>query len=119
MGWCVARSSPCGRTVEYGHTNNMVAECAIAAQGGQCRLTRTLTRGRRAGQGRPLGLLLAWLQDPRIHEASRTTPGWHRPAFDERAAHRLAFAAAPGSEEMLSRERDPAHDEGEEPGYVA
>ena len=110
---------PHGRIVAYGNTHRIVAECTIAAHGDKCHLTRTLTEGRRAGQGRPLGLLLAWLQDPSIHEASRTTPGWHRPAFAERAACRSDFAWAPGAEEMLSRERAPAHDEGEEPGYVA
>ena len=115
----VCAQFPNGRIVVCGNTNNMVAKCTIAAHGGKCHLTRSLTSGRRAGQGRPLGLLLAWLADPSIHEASRTTPGWHRPAFDERAAHRLAFASAPGAEGILARERPQAHDEGEEPGYVA
>ena len=110
---------PNGRTVAYDTTNNMVAECTIADHGGGCFLARSLHRGPRAGQGRPVGLLLAWLNDPSIHEASRTRPGWHRPAFDERAAHRLAFASVPGAGEILRRERLPAHDEGEEPGEVA
>ena len=50
---------PHGSIVAYGNTKNMVAQCNIAAQGGKCHLTRTLTSSRRAGQGRRLGLLLA------------------------------------------------------------
>ena len=107
---------PHGSLVAYGNTKNMVAECNIEAHGGKCHLTRTLTRGRRAGQGRPLGLLLAWLHDPSIHLESRRSRGWLRPAFAERAAHRMAFVAAPGAEEMLKRERSPTRGEGEEPG---
>ena len=111
---------PVGCLVAYGNTKNMVAECTTPGHGSKCHLTRTLTRGHRAGQGRPLGLLLAWLHDPSIHEESRTRKeGWCRPAFDERAAHRMSFAAAPGAEEMLRRERSPSRGEGEEPGYVA
>ena len=119
MGLCVGRSSLMGVLFYYGNTKNTVAECNIEAHGGKCHLTRTLTRGRCAGQGRPLGLLLAWLHDPSIHLASRRRrSGWLRPAFEERATHRAIFAAAPGAEEMLKRERSPTRDEGEEPGYV-
>lgn len=42
---------------------SVCAHCTLEGHGGpcQCRRTRTLKAGRRAGQGRPLGHLLAWL----------------------------------------------------------
>ena len=115
---CRARF-PHGSLVAYFNTKNMVAECNIAAHGDKCHLTRTLRKGTKPGQGRPLGLLLAWLDDSSIHLESRRRKGWLRPAFAERAAHRMMFAAAPGAEEMLQRERPPMGGEGEEPPYVA
>ena len=107
-----------GRLVAYKTTGVCVAECSRPEHGGRCHLTRTLKAGRKVGSGRPLGLLLAWLQDPEIHEASRSRGDWVRPSFAERAAHRLVFQAVPGSEALTAMERVPLDDEGDEPPVV-
>ena len=107
-----------GRVTAYRTTCVMVAECNLPGHG-KCHLTRKMLGGPRPGQGRPLGLLLAWLHDPSTHFDSRAGQAWGRPSFEERMACRIAFAAAPGADAVLACEREPNPDEGDEPLYIA
>lgn len=99
----------------------MVAHCIVHGER-ECRLTRTTaaseTRGR-SGQGRPLGLLLSWLQcgcrgdmvDAKTHKGMRP---W--PTFDDRLRARQGFADVPESALWFAAEREQREDEpAEEP----
>ena len=80
----------------YENSSSMVMHCNCVGHGTGCRLTRTVkgsnTRGR-AGQGRPLGLLLAWAEwgvyhrDHKQHIQSRPFP----PLADRRRCRQAAL----------------------------
>jgi len=106
-----------GRILHYGANDNFMAECNMASHL-RCTLTRTARPGRRKGQGRPLGLLAAWLLDPDCHEESRSSAQWARPSFDERVFSRTLLAQTENGPELLQHERAAALDEGEEPAEV-
>ena len=74
---------------------------------------------RRAGQGRPLGLLLAWLAEAGRH----ATAGEHvhapdKPLFEARAHHRELNRGVPGMRLLWEAERPCRLNEGEEPELV-
>jgi len=102
----------------YTSNRNFFALCGLHSVAGvPCCLTRTSNPGRRKGQGRPLGLLSAWLQDPDSH-AGTSIVGWARPSFDERVTARAELEAVPGSEALFEQERPPKDGEGDEPPHV-
>eukprot|EP00971_Amphidinium_carterae_P344380 6484745-Amphidinium_carterae.2 len=96
----------------YTSTNQFVAEC-IQEGHGKCRLTRSaLPNPNRPAQGRPLGLLCAWLQKPccdrDVHLVLRLS-------FAERCLAREQIAAFPEGANLLGSERLLREGEGVEP----
>ena len=88
----------------------------------QARVTRTLKRGGKAGQGRPYGFLACWggMRCPgpaREHfEKSERDPGTEQVFTKaERLAARRRLQTDPEYEAMAGRERSPGGDEGSEP----
>ena len=110
-----------GYITVYLADNRMVAHCRRHGPR-ECRLTRGLqasaAAGRRA-QGRPLGLLLAWLRccdqfdDAAEHKGHRPFPN-----HEDRLAARTAFAAEADAEAWLACERPRREGEGLEPEAV-
>lgn len=103
----------------------MVAHCGNPAHGKRCRLSRSVQASAatsRIGQGRPVGLLGAWLmagqQDQNLttHEAHvRMRP---LPDLDSRRSARLLVAGRPDGLELLAFERPQRDGEPEEPESV-
>eukprot|EP00971_Amphidinium_carterae_P351871 6492314-Amphidinium_carterae.1 len=86
----------------------------------RCVLTRTSMAGRRAGQGRPLGLLTSWLaMGPTVVDKASHWDAAAWPNHATRHEHRTLLAQLEGGIEMLSFERDQREDEPEEPDRVA
>ena len=73
--------------------------------------------GKRRGQGRPLGILAAWLMDPELHIPSRGRQ-WVRPTEPERALARHFLQDEPNSELLFDEERDSQLGHLEEPPLV-
>jgi len=98
-----------GYIVYYASHNDFYAVCS---HGSRCRMTRTrLASGTRPNQGRPLGLLAAWLLKPQADKASHTLR-WNKVfAYDERVAARQQFALAACADLLLGLERPARADE--------
>ena len=95
-----------GKLSLYYARRTLVAECDNPLHG-KCHLTRTLRRakrGRQTQQGRPLGLMLAWMakgcgRDSKRHHWAEDC--W--PTFGERTAARAAFQGlADGGSEVAA-----------------
>ena len=87
-----------------------------------CSKQRTLRSGKRAGQGRPVGLLVAWLRDQANHDCHTSHSQYSAVAgkFDVRLKARQEFAALPNAAWWLSKERAKSADEThDEPTVVA
>jgi hypothetical protein len=95
----------------------MVAHCAVHGING-CRLTR-ITRASpmlaRAGQGKPIGLLCAWLKAPETHMPKGVRLPTPVPCLAERQAARAAFEHLPGSHLFTLHERPCRAEEPNEP----
>ena len=79
----------------------------------RCVLTRTAEPGSRPQQGRPVGLLTAWLAAGAAFEDRATR--WDRrqwPGADDRAAARDYLEQTPGGLDMLRHERPQLPGEG-------
>ena len=73
----------------------------------------------RSGQGRPPGLLLAWLASAHEYEAAFDPVHGELPAIEARLFHRNWNRATPGVQYLMENaERPPRPDEGEEPDVV-
>ena len=110
-----------GYITVYLADNRMVAHCRRHGPR-ECRLTRGLqasAAASRRAQGRPLGLLLAWLRccdefaDAAEHKGHRPFP-----SHEARLAARTAFAAEADSEAWFAVERPRREGEGLEPEAV-
>ena len=91
----------------------MTAHCTVHGEG--CRRSRTVTEsGRygREGQGRPIGLLVAWLQDPDNHADLPRTFVHPRP---RRQQARQMFSILEGSRLFSKHEREKRPGEADEP----
>ena len=85
-----------------------------------CRKQRTVVAGRKAGQGRPIGYLLAWLMDGKNH---RNASHHGRDAdsacnWEQRDRLRTRFLTLPGGCEFAQHERERAADESAEPRKI-
>ena len=106
----------------YDATGSVVAHCNRHGSH-VCRMTRTVRASRHAGrkgQGRPLGLLLAWLRaagDPE-HDSAELHKSMEPPSFEDRLEARVLFEADPSAAEWLAIERVPRPDEDVEPVAV-
>ena len=73
----------------------------------RCEIKRTHRAGRKSAQGRPLGLIYAWLQGGHLPEYP-TRAEHHsmcKPDYDERFAARLELQVMEGSADMFRHER--------------
>lgn len=109
-------------SIRYNHkTSNLVAHCSIHS--GNCRRTRTTkpSTGRRSvpGQGRPCGLLSAWLDQARAFSDARSHSNACRPTLEQRRAARTEFMKMPGATAFCQRyERAKREDEADEPDSI-
>ena len=104
---------PNGAIKYYISTGDFVSTCLRPGHGSKCRLTRTSRpNARRVAQGRPLGLLFAWLQLPATDQQSHLHL---RPSLEERVAGRAALTALPSGDSLQDLERDLRMGEGAEP----
>ena len=104
------------------NTNTIRAFCTCLAHSQPCSKQRSLVAGKRKGQGRPIGYLVAWLRDQDSH-ASKEEHVWmsgvHK-NFDLRLKAREDFSALPGARAWLDKERArTAEEPHEEPLVVA
>ena len=100
----------------------VVAHCSRHGEQ-QCRLTRSLlpsTARGRAGQGRPLGLCLAWLGFAADEEYDDADSHKRRPkpSLEERTLARAEFSTRPEAPDWLELERPVRPEEEEEPELV-
>lgn len=105
-----------GRIAVY-RNGNFAAYCSNPAHG-RCILTRVRHAGRKKAQGRPCGLLAAWLalsDDPAITTKKAHMDSSNLPGFDARLHHRTNLGTIPGNEDLLSYERPVREGEGPEP----
>ena len=101
----------------YATNNSVVAFCR--KHSGDCRRTRTLLEykktGQREGQGRPLGMLCAWLNYHTDDKSSHMMLGTHRLTRELRQEARRRMLQLPGGPEFAQRERPCRPGESEEP----
>lgn len=114
------QSGPRRGYIRYNPQDNSF--CAHCPHGSACRLTRTANARGASAQGRPLGLLSAFLlrhadvQTTESHKAlfaSRSAPGF--PDVEERSAGRAYLKELPGGNFFLECERGKRPGEGSEP----
>ena len=95
---------------------------------GLCRLNRSLLPGRNPAQGRPVGLLLAWLRAPcdshrfldrEQHLALSRCANDPAVSFEARTAAREWAATVPELQAAMALERAPREGEGVEPQRLA
>jgi hypothetical protein len=114
-----------GRNPSFG------AHCPCRAHGNLCRLNRTTHPGGEGKpQGRPLGLLVAWLWAHGRHDTKKQhmdlVNARPRPAeaaeqlsFAQRSRARAWLEQQPHAHDLLGKERDPWPGEGPEPNGIA
>lgn len=110
----------------YSAYSSMVAHCDNPLHGNRCRFTRSTKpsdRSSRAGQGRPLGLLLSWLQVGADENIRTAAEHLHvsQPDFATRSSCRAelgSLVSADVVQAMLACERPQRPGEGEEPTTI-
>ena len=103
-----------GGVLTFYNRGLFTATCSNPAHG-KCVLSRTSEPGGRAAQGRPLGLMSAWLfigQDLPSKRSHWDQEAW--PNYETRAYHREQLEAIEGGLEMLACERPQEAGEGAE-----
>jgi hypothetical protein len=115
-----------GKITFYPSDKRFEAVCRVHQIAGDrlCRLTRSgLANPRRSTQGRPLGLMLAWLEDPEhmpLERDEHVKPLHVKTAYAHglRSLHRGRIAGMLNGTLMLSKERPQRPDEASEPEGV-
>ena len=105
----------------YRNSSFVVAHCRLEHHGRMCRLTRTCVPSdapRREGQGRPLGLMAAWLAKGSDFPDSASRVRWCNPALAERRQARRALAEMPATAALFEAERGRRESEHSEPDDV-
>jgi hypothetical protein len=108
-------------TLRFNVMNRTIcAHCTCPNHFPDCRKQRTVCATRtaaaaRAGQGRPIGLLAAWLHDSHAHATNTLHSKAPIATFEARAAARELFNALPGASEFAFYERPRSPAEGDEP----
>jgi hypothetical protein len=108
-------------TLRFNIMNRTIcAHCTCPNHFPDCRKQRTVcatqtAAAARAGQGRPIGLLVAWLHDSHAHATNMLHSKAPIATFETRAAARELFNALPGAAEFAFYERPKSPDEGDEP----
>ena len=96
-------------------TKNIVAHCSAHSDEHDCRRSRTtIGNANRQGQGRPIGLLVAWLRDPASHDQGRLSVHNHA----TRKAAREYYNKLPNAEQFGFNERKQHAGEEEEPKQI-
>ena len=115
-----------GRIKFYISTDQFVAHCPLAELHGRaCRLTRTCLPGPRPGQGRPLGLLMSWIQragefgSQDAHVRLQGPPGASVNDLANRTNARAAAMAAPEMDALFEQERGKDEGEADEPERIS
>jgi len=109
-------------SIRYNYrSESMVAFCLYHS--GHCRRTRTTKaselRGK-AGQGRPIGTLMAWLEQGSQFETAQAHSANCRPKYDDRKRARERFCALTGGKDWAaSYERPLREGEGQEPTSIS
>jgi len=117
---------PNGRISYYAGTGDYVAYCTRHGPSKNCRITRTSVQSQsRIAQGRPLGVLMAWLRHADRYDDAADPVDSHKkfwrgthcapPSWAERAAARDTLHADPASQGLFSRERPMREGELSEP----
>ena len=111
---------PGGNLRFYTKKQEIVAHCTEHSE--DCRKARTVkpsSAPSRSGQGRPIGLLVAWLNDPDSHACAQGISAAHTrtsvPRYQDRLTAREAFNQIPGSSIFAQHERPRRANEDEEP----
>ena len=102
--------------LKFYREGRITAHCTVHSDHNKdCRRSRTIRESAmdgRDGQGRPIGLLVAWLKDPNCHgKVART----HVHSLKDRLEARSFFNSLPGSSEFSQHERERGRWESEEP----
>lgn len=91
----------------YATTGDIVAQCGNPAHGARCRATATTRpKAARKGAGRPLGFLMAFVKDTCACVQDHKDASLAGYPFNLRKEGRDDLVAIPGSEVLLSKERD-------------
>jgi hypothetical protein len=92
-----------GHSLRYDiHSGQLIAYCGL--HGAKCRLQRTTKSSAKAGSGRPIGFLVAWL-GAAVNHSSRDEHFADREfSHEDRSIARDAFADIPGSPALLALE---------------
>lgn len=96
---------PGGHIAYYKKGDRFYGYCDVPSHGKLCRIERTARAGRRKGQGRPLGLIMAWLACGGQHDTQKqhlNNGRWQSHA--DRVAARTALEQIGGSAELLQFE---------------
>lgn len=100
----------------YGANLSMEAICSCPGHRARCVKTRTTVAGRRAGQGRPLGYLLAWLDmGPTCADGNAHSDVKSIDVTERRAARRKYNAEV---RDLAAFEREQSGDESEPERFV-
>ena len=92
------------------------AHCYV--HGSECRRQRQTTAGRKYGSGRPIGALVAWLQDGVNHSTQAEHVACGTASFQKRKEAREFFVRQGGSDRFLAYEREAkAAEGGDEPRW--
>ena len=100
----------------YKADENIVCLCQRTGHGNRCRLQRSRVAGAKYAQGRPIGLMMAWLtahledDDDNHHGHVHMDP---MPSYEDREEGRREFMELPDTEFWLDLERPQRVDEGE------
>ena len=96
-------------------SENLVAHCIYHS--GNCRKSRTSRPSARgnSAQGRPLGLLTAWLEDAANYPDAKSHSSGSAPNLSARQLGRAKFKLLSGSDRFLAYERTRREGEPEEP----
>lgn len=108
---------PVGGEIRYNVRGFLRAHCP--AHGPTCTRQRQTTQGKSYGSGRPIGMLVAWLEDASRCKSKAEHVAQPPQAFLRRQAARELFQSWPGSGGMLGHERpQSAIESSEEPDEI-
>lgn len=102
----------------YHLSEQMVAFCSLRTSSHEgCRKQMT-TNPQRRGSGRPIGMLVAWLQKAHLHDSKYSHIHSAVPTYQDRLDARKYFESLPGSEHFSTFERPKKIHEDSEPRNV-
>lgn len=89
--------------IRYNERQFFRAHCPV--HGPDCRRQRQSVAGKRAGAGRPLGALAAWLEDANAYRTAAEHIASKTATYNRRQAARALLKATPGADRFLAYER--------------